>query len=128
MPVFEPASPDEVSLDEISKAVQRMKSVGAMTPKLLERFYTQLGADIEGIEDLNFDDGDTSRGGESNGTSGTGNSQSGGANSATNSENSVDRSVKQFVHDGDLIIDTNTDKPINLMDVNPETGEYNSVH
>lgn len=128
MPVFEPASPDEVNFDDISKTVQRMKSVGGLTPQALTALYEKGGLPTEGIEDLNFDDGDTSRGGESNGTSGTGNSQSGGANSATNSENSVDRSVKQFVHDGDLIIDTKTDKPVNLMDVNPETGEYNSVH
>lgn len=110
MPVFEPADPDEFDVDTMSKAIQRMKSVGAMTPQALEHWYQKAGLPTEGIQDLVFDDGDTSRGGEGNGTSGTGNTQAEGSSSATNSENGgVD---KKLVVDGGRIIDTVTDKVI----------------
>jgi hypothetical protein len=87
MPKFVPADPTEYSHDELSKVTQRMKSVGGLTPAALKYLYKKAKLPTEGIEDLVFDDGDTSRGGESNGTSGVGGSQAGGANSATNVEN-----------------------------------------
>jgi len=87
MPVFEPMDPDELDLDVLSKAIQRMKSVGGLTEEALTELYEKANLPTDGIDKLVFDDGDTSRGGESNGTSGTGNTQSGGASSSTNSEN-----------------------------------------
>jgi len=87
MPKFVAADPTEYSHDELSKVTQRMKSVGGLTPNALEYLYKKAKLPTEGIEDLNFDDGDTSRGGESQGSSGTGSTQSGGSNSATNVEN-----------------------------------------
>lgn len=89
MPTFKAGNPTPADLDVISKAVQRMKSVGALTKEALTELYEQLEWDTDGIDDLVFDDGNTSRGGEGNGTSGTGDTQSGGANSETNSENSA---------------------------------------
>jgi hypothetical protein len=87
MPTFVAADPTEYSHDELSKVTQRMKSVGGLTPAALEYLYKKAKIPTEGIEDLTFDDGDTSRGGESQGSSGTGNTQAGGYNSATNVEN-----------------------------------------
>ena len=122
MPVFQPADPDEMDLEIASKAIQRMKSVGGMTPSAIEHVYRKLGWPTDGIEDLVFDDGDTSRAGESKGSSGTGNSQQGGIGSAVNSEN-VSKAKKLTV-DGDYIIDTDTGLILNYQDINPETGEY----
>lgn len=106
MPRFEPKDPDEMSVDDLSKAIQRMKSVGGLTPEALKTLYLKAGLPTEGIDELTFDDGDTSRSGESNGTSGTGNTQSGGAASATNSENGG--VSKNLILDGDTIIDSKT--------------------
>lgn len=120
MPEFVAADPTEFDLDILSKFIQRTKSVGGITPQVLEYLYDKAGLPIDGIEDLVFDDGDTSRGGESQGSSGTGNTQSGGANSATNTENA---GTKSLIVDGDRIVDTETDKVVNLEDLN-DNGEY----
>lgn len=116
MPVFEPADPDEFDVDTMSKAVQRMKSVGGLTPKALEHWYEKAGLPTEGIDELSFDDGDTSRGGESNGTSGTGSTQQGGKSSTTNAENGGSV-TKSLIVDGDRLIDTETDQVINANDL-----------
>ena len=113
MPTFEPISPNEADADSLSKVVQRFKSVGAMTPKALETVYTELGWDISGIEDLVFLDGDTSRGGEGEGTSGTGGSQDtgGGSTSTANVENAdtqKSQEIKYFVRDGSALTDAKT--------------------
>lgn len=110
MPEFIPADPNEFSLDELSKVIQRMKSVGGITKEAVTHLYEKAGLPLEGIDELIFDDGDTSRGGESNGSSGVGNSQNGGASSATNNENGG--VVKSFV------IDYETDTQIFAKDVN----------
>ncbi len=123
MPVFKPADPTKPDFETLSKAIQRMKSTGAMTPSALEHVYQTLGLPTEGIEDLIFDDGDTSRGGESGGTSGVGGTQSGGASSEENLENSMQ--PKQIVTDGvtDRLIDTATDKCINEDELDKD-GNY----
>lgn len=120
MPVFVPADPSKPDLDVISKVIQRGKSVGGLTPEALESLYKAAGWPTEGIEDLTFDDGDTSRGGESNGTSGTGSTQDGGGASATNSENSVS---KTLIVDGDKLVDSRTGKVVNLDDLDDD-GNY----
>jgi hypothetical protein len=119
MPVFKAADPSKPDLDVISKVIQRTKSVGGMTPEALEALYKDAGWPTEGIEDLTFDDGDSSRGGESGGTSGTGSSQS-GSSGGSNTNNSVS---KQLVVDGDKIVDIMTDKVVNA-DQLTESGEY----
>lgn len=121
MPVFEPAGPDELDLDVLSKTVQRMKSVGGLTKEALTSIYEKAGLPVEGIDELSFDDGDVSRGGESNGTSGTGSSQSGGASSSTNSENGGTQ--KSLFIDGDKIVDSDTGSVVNFNDLN-DNGEY----
>ena len=119
MPVFKAADPSKPDLDVISKVIQRAKSAGGMTPKALEALYKEAGWPTEGIEDLTFDDGDTSRGGESGGSSGTGNSQ-GGASGGANTNNSVAKSLRV---EGDRLIDNDTDKVVNLDDLDEE-GNY----
>lgn len=89
MPKFEMADPDQLSLDEASKFIQRTKSVGALTPQATGEIYKDAGLTTEGIEDLDFTDKGQSRAGESEGTSGTGSSQDGGVGSTTNNENAV---------------------------------------
>lgn len=79
--------PIKLSLDEAGKFIQRAKSVGGLTKESLEYIYDLAELPIDGIDELDFSAEDTSRAGESQGSSGTDNSQSGGANSATNVEN-----------------------------------------
>lgn len=87
MPTFEAGEPNELDLELLSKTVQRMKSTGALTEEALTHLYEKAGLPIEGIDELTFDDGDTSRGGEGGGTSGIGSTQSGGASTDDNAEN-----------------------------------------
>ncbi len=121
MPVFEAADPDELDIDLMSKAIQRMKSVGAMTPKGLEYWYEKAGMPTEGIDELNFDDGDTSRGGEGGGTSGTGNSASGGSTSANKSDSGG--VSKSLVLDAGRLIDPETDQVFNFDSLNEQGNE-----
>ena len=122
MPVFEAGVIDEVSLDELGKFVQRAASVNKLTPEMYKHYAKLSGAPIEGIDDLDFlGDAGQSRAGEGMGTSGT------GSTSQSNSDTNMDNKsfiTKQFVHDGDRIINTQTDKVVKLQDVDQETGEY----
>ncbi len=115
VPVFVPKDPDELSLDELGKAIQRMKSVQGLTPSALEDLYLKAGLPTEGIEDLDFSDKGASRSGESQGSSGTGNTQNEGAASAVNSENGgvaknlvVDYETEEQI----VAVDTATGSPI----------------
>ncbi len=110
MPTFVPADPTEASADDIGKFIQRVGSVNKLTSAVMEHFMEQMGAPLEGIDELDYTDKGQSRAGESEGSSGTGSSQSGGVASATNSNNGgMD---KALVMDGDYIIDPNTGDPI----------------
>lgn len=106
MPEFEPAEPTEFDPEVMSKFIQRTKSVGALTPDALRFIYEKSGLPTEGIEDLIFDDGDTSRGGESEGSSGVGNTQQAGLGTQQNLENKS--LIKNFIQEGDYIVDINT--------------------
>lgn len=120
MPVFQVADPDEFDADTLSKAVQRMKSVGGLTPQALKYWYEKAGLPTEGIDELNFDEGDTSRGGEGNGTSGTDNSQGEGGSSATNSENGG--VTKNLIQQGDNLVDESSGKLVTMENINDEAG------
>lgn len=113
MPEFVPADPSKPDLDTISKVIQRVKSVGGLTPQALESIYVAAGWPTEGIEDLSFDDGDTSRGGESQGSSGVGGSQSGGANSSTNTENKALNYSVDYETDSEIVaVEETTGEPL----------------
>ena len=117
MPTFEPADPDELSLDDVGKFIQRAASVGMMTPTMMKELVEKTGLDIEGIDELDFTfSGGQSRAGESQGTSGTGTTAQ--SNSATNMDN------KSLIVDGDRIIDTKTDRVVNLDEIDLESGDY----
>ncbi len=116
MPKFESAEPDQLSLDEAGKFIQRAASVFKATPEAVKRIYKLAGLPTEGIDELDFNSKGESRSGESEGSSGTGNSQQGGANSATNVENTG--VTKKFVLDKSFETDDQ------IVAVNPETGEH----
>lgn len=87
LPKFRWKTPDQLSLDEVGKFIQRTKSVQGMTPEMLETVLRWANIPTEGIDNIDFTDKGDSKAGTSLGTSGQGNSQSGGANSSTNVEN-----------------------------------------
>ena len=89
MPEFEAADHLFQNIDELGKFIQRMKSVGALTPEALTTLYEQMGWDTDGIKDLTFDDGDSSRGGDGMETAGDGTATdvAAGDTSVKNNEN-----------------------------------------
>ncbi len=92
LPVFRWKTPDQLSLDEVGKFIQRVKSVQGMTPDMLKKVLDWGNLPMTGVEDIDFTDKGDSRSGESKGSSGTGNTQKGGKTSSTNMEN------KQMLH------------------------------
>ena len=118
MPVFVPADPDEASLDEVGKFIQRAASVGKLTKEATEYWYSKTGTPTEGIDDLEFTSDTTSRAGEGFGTSGN------GLDNQQNSETNLDnKALKKFIVDGDRIINTETDKVVNFDQLD-ENGDY----
>lgn len=97
IPQFQLNALDEVDPEVYSKMIQRVASVGFLPRHkgFILEVLTKCGVDISMLEDLEEDDllqrlvnpNDTSRGGESQGSSGTGNTQSGGIGSGLNSNN-----------------------------------------
>lgn len=84
MPEFVAGEPDEVSLDELGKFIQRVKSVNAMTPAMLEYLAEKGGIPTDGIEDIDFTDKGASRSGDGMKTPGSGTSTNvGGGDKAT---------------------------------------------
>lgn len=120
MPRFIPADPDQLSLDEAGKFIQRAASVNKLTPQTLEQINRMSGMPIEGIEDLDFSSKGESRAGEGLGTSGTGNTQNGGSNSATNVENKSVNFGSKFIKDYET--------EDFVVAVNAATGEHIYVH
>lgn len=116
MPKFVPANPDQLSLDEAGKFIQRVASVQKLTQPVLEKILELAGLPPEGLDELDFSSKGESRAGESEGTSGTGNSQPGGVNSATNVENSG--VTKKFILDPSFETDSQ------VVAVNESTGEH----
>lgn len=97
MPKIDFGDLDEPDLDVMSKVVQRIGSVGLL-PKnkdFLISIFDDMGLDTTVLKEMSDEEfkellsEDTSRAGESQGSSGIGNSQSGGSNSELNSENSA---------------------------------------
>lgn len=142
MPTFKPKDPDELSLEELGKFIQRVASVNKLTLGAAKYLYDKSGLPTDGLEELAFTPEDDleiqqkqsdmtmkaqehnmklqtqnqSRAGESQGSSGTGSKVQ--VNSDVNMEN------KKLVIDGDRIIDTTTDKVINSLDLD-SAGNYN---
>ena len=129
MPKFIPVDPDEMSVDEIFKAVQRGASVDKLTPEALEWLYSKGNIPVEGIDNLDFTSAGESRAGDGMATSGEGTStnKKGGDKSVSNNENGgVEKGLqKQFATQKgtDRIIDVNTDVCINEDDLD-KTGAF----
>lgn len=127
MPVFKAGEPDELSLDEIGKFVQRVKSVNALTPEMWEYVAGKGGLPTDGIFDLDYMDTGASRSGDGMKTPGQGTSTKvgGGDSSVSNSENGGVSKQRTFVAEKgtDRIIDVETDECFNehLLDKN---GDY----
>lgn len=139
MPTFKPKDPDELSLEELGKFIQRVASVNKLTLEAAEYLYDKSGLPTDGLEELAFTPDDDleiqqqqsdmavkaqkhtmklqneSRAGESQGSSGTGSNVQ--VNSDVNMEN------KRLIVDGDRIIDVETDKVLNSSDLD-STGNY----
>ena len=120
MPVFKAADPNKPDYDTLSKLAQRMGSSGTLTKEALKKVYGVLGWSEEGIDELHFDEEDSSRGSEGNGNSGFGTGESGRDDSSANSENKsridsnrVDNYVIDHETEDEIIaINTTTNKTI----------------
>lgn len=88
MPTFAPLNPFKLSHDEAGKFGQRMKSVGLMTPAIMKWLAEDLGAPIEGIEDLDYTDKGDSRASDGMDTAGEGTST--GVSGQDASENNLE--------------------------------------
>lgn len=110
MPVFQPADPQEMSLQDASVSIQRMKAVGGLTEGGLTWFYEKLGMPVEGIDKLTFEDGNTSRSGDGMVTAGEGtSSKPGGKNGVDPSVgNMASKAIKDIIIDGKHLVDAAT--------------------
>lgn len=72
MPVFRYADPDQVSLEEGSKFLQRLGSINKLTPEIMEAVCKRMGLPHDGVYDLDFTDKGTTKSGTGMGTSGQG--------------------------------------------------------
>lgn len=111
MPVFVPAEPDELSLDELSKSVQRMAATRKLTPAVLKELLRLSGLPTEGVDDLDFDDRGESRSGDGMEV-GMGNGTSSEVAEYDTSSGNMENKMMN------IVADRNTDR---LVDV--ETGE-----
>lgn len=118
LPKFRFADPDQLSLEESGKFIQRVASVMKMTPSVLEDVIRLSGLPTDGISDLDFSDKGKSRSGESQGTSGIGDSQKAGVASATNMENKQVNLVTEDDGDKISLIDVDSGKLFDTVEKN----------
>lgn len=113
MPVYQAKPVGEQSKDEISKVIQRIGSVMKLTPKALEKMYTDLDLPIEGIEDLDFTSKGESRSGDGMATAGEGTSNSHGGKNGSDASvaNNENTSVTKK-----LVYESETEDSITLVD------------
>jgi len=108
LPNYVYADPDQLSMDEAGKFIQRAKSVGGLTQEALEYIYRLAGIPYGEVDLLDFTSEDTSRAGESQGTSGTGSSQLGGVGSSVNVDNK--QLVIDSYDDTEVVLDIDSQK------------------
>ncbi len=130
MPVFQPADPDELSLDEVGKFIQRVKSVDGLDGETMKEVYRRAKLPVDGLDDIDFSSSGQSRAGDGMATAGNGTSTNvgGGDNSISNAENggSLSRGFhKNFVtqRGTDRLIDTETGECINESELD-KNGNY----
>lgn len=128
MPKFVAADPDQVSLDELGKFLQRTKSTGSLTMQMMVDAVAKSGLPVEGIEDIDFTTEDTSRAGDGMKTAGEGTAKKvgGGDKSSANTENGgVSKSLNEiYTEKGSCrIINRTTGECINAEELDDE-GQY----
>lgn len=101
MPKYVAEQITETSLDEFSKAGQRLGSVGILTEEMFADMAKKARIKTGDLSKIDYTNKGDSRSGESQGSSGTGDSQSGGANSSTNNENKTLRKTLTFDYEDD---------------------------
>lgn len=116
LPKFRWKTPDQLSLDEVGKFIQRTKSVDGMTPQMMETILHWANIPTDGIDSIDFTSSGSSRAGESQGSSGTGNSQSGGSNSSTNMENKQQHYRSESLGDDQTAILDENDKLVTIIE------------
>lgn len=99
IPDFKYKDPDQITLDEAGKFLQRVRSVSGDTPDLVKFVYGLIDAPTAGIDEvLDFTERNmVSRAGEGQGSSGSGSGTQ--DNSSTNTENKSMEGVKKWVVD-----------------------------
>lgn len=108
LPKFRYKDPQEWSLDEVGKFIQRVGSVNKLDKEQNIFLHKKVGLPIEGLENLDYQNKGTSRAGESQGSSGTGNGSQ--QNSSTNMENKQLHLVA--TGDEDVFINSATGDPV----------------
>ena len=98
MPRLIPADPDQLSLDELGKFVQRMGSVEKITPAILKDGLKLAGLSTDGVDELDFTSKGDTKAGTGMGTSGQGITDQ--ANSATNMNNKAFNLIEDDYGDG----------------------------
>ena len=108
MPRFQAVDPDQLSVDELGKIVQRMAAVNKLTPEVLEVLLKRAGLPTDGLDKLDYLDTGASRSGDGMKTAGEGtaNKVGGGDKSVSNNENGgVEKSFIRADKDTDRILD-----------------------
>lgn len=115
-PVYEAHDPVQPDWDVVSRFIQRLKATGALTKEATKAIYYKLGLPLDGIDDLIFDDADTSRSGDGMVSPGEGTSTNidGQDHSDANLENAgTQKSLRNFIEDSRWgLIDVETDTPL----------------
>lgn len=117
MPYIELQDPTEVDNEAMSKLIQRLASVGMLTPEALKTIYDSMGWSLVGIDSLDFEgaSGKSKAGENTGGTSGTGGQALGvEGNGDNNLENKSLRHthIKDVTQDGKYIVDMETGEPL----------------
>lgn len=108
MPRFEPVDPDQLSLDELGKIVQRMASVSKLTPEVLEALLRRAGLPTDNLDMFDYTEPAESRAGDGMKTAGEGTADKVGGkdSSVSNNENGgVEKSFIRADNDTDRILD-----------------------
>lgn len=111
LPKFRYKDPQEWSLDEVGKYIQRVGSVNKLNLEQNIYLHKKMGLPLEGLDKLDYTDKGQSRAGESQGSSGTGGKNQ--QNSSTNMENKqlVPVNLIPTEYSG-VFIDTDTDETV----------------
>jgi hypothetical protein len=122
MPTFVASDPDQLSLDELGKFLQRSASVNKLTQEVMEDVLKRAGLPTDGLDEIDFTDKGQSRAGDGmkSAGEGTSNKVGGSDKSVSNSENggieksfnlrSCDRTDRLFDENDNCVNEDDLDK------------------